>query len=145
MASFYLDPSVRLSRRGWQGCLHLQEGVRVPGYITQTPSLSRDIHPARLGFHFHESCLLSFCLHVFVSECMLACSPSSWWFCSLSKCCNYVGELLAAAICLCFSFSAARTRPISNVYVQMFVSACSGGLCIFALSSFLLLSCLVLP
>lgn len=80
--------------------------VTVCEYITQTPSLSRDIRATlfRVRFHFHESCLLSFsttCL------CEWMCAGSFWasrWFCSLFKCHNYNEELLAAAICLCFSF-----------------------------------------
>lgn len=45
---------------------------------------------------------------------------ASWWFCSSSNCRNYAEELLAAAICLCFSVSscsANRAYPLICIHV----------------------------
>lgn len=63
----------------------------------------------RVRFNFHESCLFSFCPHVSFSECMLACSRCADDFVAHLNCCNYAEELLAAAICFCYSISSCLT------------------------------------
>lgn len=62
---FYSSPWAKLSHRLDRAVSTCR--LTVPGYITQTPKLSRDVHPTlrKVWFHFHESCLLNL-LHVFV-------------------------------------------------------------------------------
>lgn len=99
----------------WRCCLHLQEGERVPGYITQGLS---HCHKTSIQQTSTVQALVSFPWVMFAElwhsdpcERMLALWVS-WWVCSSSNCCDYA-ELLRHSLPLfvIWSSAALQTRP----------------------------------